>query len=229
MIDETLQRVRAISHPPSWLSRALSGLASKRGIFHSEADLQFALAWSLQAVMPQAQVRLEAPLRGSTQRRRVDVILHQDSRTIGIELKYAKGGLRATFDGEEYILPANNPMDVAREGILLDIERIEDLVRSRRLDEGWVLALSNNSSLWEKRSHRLVNDRELDLSDGQIKSGLINWHRYGSGNDSIVKAVEIEGSYEIVWVHYSTLALPTNGEFKYLLLGCERELLSDTT
>jgi hypothetical protein len=41
------------------VAAALDRLAQRRPIFHSEADLQLALAWELQTSYPDAAVRLE--------------------------------------------------------------------------------------------------------------------------------------------------------------------------
>jgi hypothetical protein len=47
------------------LTAALGALAGERPVFHSERDLQHALAWQLQVSYPDAQVRLETrPRRG---------------------------------------------------------------------------------------------------------------------------------------------------------------------
>jgi hypothetical protein len=44
---------------------ALSALAERRLVFHSERDFQHALAWQIQLTYPQAQIRLEPrPRRG---------------------------------------------------------------------------------------------------------------------------------------------------------------------
>ena len=44
------------------LELALGQLAIKRKIFHSEKDFQFALAWQLQSMYLNANIRLEKPI-----------------------------------------------------------------------------------------------------------------------------------------------------------------------
>lgn len=41
------------------IATAISSLGRKRPIFHSEADLQHALAWEIHLALPDAAVRLE--------------------------------------------------------------------------------------------------------------------------------------------------------------------------
>ena len=66
---------------------ALSALARRRGVFHSEADFQHALAWQLQLDHPAARVRLETrPLPGKALA--LDLLFEQDGLKTAVELKY---------------------------------------------------------------------------------------------------------------------------------------------
>ena len=67
-------------------------LATRRPLFHSEADFQHALVWTIQQHHPEAGIRLETrPERGI----RLDILVRMPEERIAIELKY----LIARFDG----------------------------------------------------------------------------------------------------------------------------------
>ena len=69
------------------VAATLSQLAAKRPIFHSEADLQHALAWQLQMNQPTAELRLEVrPLKEISEY--VDIACHLAGVATVLELKY---------------------------------------------------------------------------------------------------------------------------------------------
>jgi hypothetical protein len=80
---------------------ALSALAARRPVFHSESDFQHALAWQIQLASPQAQIRLETrPRRGV----HLDLLVVLDGIRTAIELKYLLAGLRSSISGELFDL-----------------------------------------------------------------------------------------------------------------------------
>ena len=90
----------------------LKRLADDRPVFHSEADFQHALAWSLREQFPDLAVRLEYPLPSEGGRAYADVWLRTPEGPIVLELKYWKRNLQITIDGEEFNLPDQGAQDI---------------------------------------------------------------------------------------------------------------------
>ena len=84
------------------IERALSELGKMRPVFHSEADFQFALAWTIREKNPNCSMRLEVPLRGSANSH-LDILILSGKLT-ALELKYHKGALKASVVGEDFDL-----------------------------------------------------------------------------------------------------------------------------
>lgn len=61
------------------LTSLMHALAQGRPVFYLEADFQLGLAWTLQRMFPDAQVRLELP-----------VVVSDEGRVWADELKYGK-------------------------------------------------------------------------------------------------------------------------------------------
>lgn len=81
------------------LNEAMLNLASRRPIFHSEADFQHALAWELQKRFPDSEIRLEfRPF--PHERFYLDVWCRSAEESFAIELKYLTRGLDIEVGGK---------------------------------------------------------------------------------------------------------------------------------
>lgn len=67
------------------LEKCLSSLKTKRPVFHSEADFQFALAWEIKELYPDIEIRLEYPINELNMY--IDIMLLNQDKAIPIELK----------------------------------------------------------------------------------------------------------------------------------------------
>ncbi|MFT3864074.1 MAG: hypothetical protein QM729_07370 [Solirubrobacterales bacterium] len=107
----------------SLIQGGLQALAKKRPIFHSEADLQHALAWELQLADPDMAVRLEkrVALRPNIV---IDLLLETADARLGVELKYLRRAMSATIEGEEFVL-VDGADDHGRYFAIADIARLE--------------------------------------------------------------------------------------------------------
>jgi hypothetical protein len=85
------------------VAEVLAELARQRPIFHSEADFQLALAWTLQAMHPTATVRLEKRMLDEP-RVVVDVLAIVEGERLALELKYLRSKADVTVDGERFVL-----------------------------------------------------------------------------------------------------------------------------
>lgn len=65
----------------------LASLAKRRGVFHSEADFQFAFAWEAKSLNPGLEVRLETHPEPGV-RLDLELIDPDSPRGLAVELKY---------------------------------------------------------------------------------------------------------------------------------------------
>ena len=111
------------------IEAAMVTLAKRRPVFHSEADFQHELAWTIRERHPDAGIRLEYPLPLDGPRRVIDIWL-TDGPT-AIELKYWKGG---------------EALDLARYDFRKQIDHLESLIADLWIDTGYVVAATNYST-----------------------------------------------------------------------------------
>jgi len=81
------------------IKETLKALAEQRMIFHSEADLQHALAWNIHEQLPSdASIRLEMPFQAQN-KIHLDVWVKRNKSVLAIELKYKTWSrCRCTWD-----------------------------------------------------------------------------------------------------------------------------------
>ena len=73
---------------------ALSDLAARRPVFHSEPDFQHGLAWQIQLNYPPAEIRLETRPRRSVH---LDMLIRLGGTRTAVELKYLVAALHITM------------------------------------------------------------------------------------------------------------------------------------
>ena len=126
---------------------ALSDLAARRPVFHSERDFQHALAWQIQLNYPQAQIRLETRPRRSVH---LDMLIRLDGTRTAVELKYlVVAALHAIIGEESYDLPHQSANDISRHDVMGDITRIKAALADGHADSGCVVVLTNDRSYWQ--------------------------------------------------------------------------------
>lgn len=106
------------------LDDLLGGLAARRPVFHSEADLQHALAWEAHQLDRNLQVRLETHPEPHV---RLDLLLSRPDlgRHTAGELKYLTAGWTGEVGGERFTLKNHGAQDVRAYDVVKDIERLE--------------------------------------------------------------------------------------------------------
>ena len=139
-----------MSHPA--LNELLSRLASRRPVFHSEADFQHALAWEYQRADPGASIRLEKQLSTNGSRVHLDMLVMGKDYELAIEVKY-KTRLASVSHGHElYSLRNQSAQDIGRHDFIKDIRRLENYVRARPGAKGHAILLTNDKSYWSASS-----------------------------------------------------------------------------
>jgi len=204
------------------IERGLSALGKVRRVFHSEADFQHALAWTIREQNPDYPIRLEVPLRSSANSH-LDILILSEKAT-ALELKYHKGALKTSVDDEKFDLRGTAPRDVARYGFLKDIERLERFVRDFSISSGFALMLTNDPRLWSDPEIGKRIDREFDLSEARALNGHLNWAAHASPGSRVggSEGIQLSRNYRCTWRPYSIVPNAKHGEFRYLLIQITR-------
>lgn len=195
----------------------LETLRRSRPVFHSEADLQHALAWTIQVSDARARVRLETrPAPGM----RLDLLISRLDldRHLVLELKYLTAAWAGELDGERFKLLSQGAQDIRAYDVVKDIWRVERLVGGHPGWSGAVLVVTNDPSYWSRPAHgRLTNAHAFRIYEDQVISGSRAWgQETGAGTmKGREAAIELAGEYRCRWSDYSTLG-GRRGTFRLL-------------
>lgn len=204
----------------SLVDAAMTALARRRPLFHSEADFQLALAWELQTAHPQAQLRLEQRVM-SDPPIALDILMRLDDRRYAFELKYLKRRLDIVVDGEPYKLATGAP-DIEHYDILKDISRLERLTSSDIADAGCALVLTNVDDFWKPRGAGagITGFDQFRLNEGRNVEGQLEWGPSAGlgtrrGRES---PIILRGTYTAHWRPYASLGPGRAHELRYLTM-----------
>lgn len=184
------------------LERIIDRLAKETGIFHSEADFKFSLAWALKEINPDNRIILEYKIGN---RRYLDIFLlnQVNNKSVGIELKY----FTSKFDYKngiiEYNLKEQSAQDQMRYLAIKDIHRLEVFIKDKKFDVGYALWLTNVSPLLNDLGTDTA-DKAFRINQGRIiEPGLLKWgDKAKPGTTKYKPNFEINGQYEILWNNY---------------------------
>lgn len=201
------------------LNKCMLSLRKKRGTFHSEADFQFALAWEIQILYPEAEIRLEyCPKEFPNMH--IDIFVIADGKAVPIELKYKTARCELTLADEMYRLKNHGAQDLGKYDCLYDLQRIERL--SSALPNyvgGFVVWLTNDPSYWNPSKKLNAVCNAFSIHNGSIKTGNMRWSdTAGAGTTKgRESAIILSGSYTIYWSAYSLFQNCKNGDFRYAI------------
>ena len=193
-------------------------LASKRPIFHSEADFQHALAWELHKLFPDSDVRLELPRDASGESLHLDLWLAKPALGIAIELKYKTRALSVEVSGERFCLKDQSAQDQGRYGFLKDVERVERITANCLGASGYAILLSNDSSYWKPSKKNNAVDAAFRLHEDRSIEGTLAWASHASPGtmDSREEPIVLASNYRAHWYDYSRVDSSSYGAFRYL-------------
>lgn len=197
----------------------MAKLSRQRPLFHSEADFQHSLAWTIHEKYPDISIRLEYPVQQAEKRIHVDIWLIDGNHTYAIELKYGTTLFQFVGSGESYDLRNQSADDLIRYAFCKDIERLENL-KSTGGTTGYAIFLSNYPPFWSPSSTgRITTYEEFRIHEGVTLSGERKWATHaGPGTTKGIGApIGLQGEYAMHWTEYSQMDGP-KGEFRYLLI-----------
>lgn len=202
--------------------KPLMQLSLKRKIFNSEADFQFALAWEIQTVYPEAKIRLEYSPSCISPAIHVDIMVIIDDFWYPIELKYKTISCTKNCDDEIFKLKNHGAQDLGRYDYLKDVQRIEKLKETLpNFKRGYAVLLTNDSAYWSNSERIDMVYNEFKLSENMIKTGKMIWASHaGKGTTKgRENPIELKDKYIVKWQKYSELDETRSGFLKYLIMS----------
>lgn len=202
------------------LDEWLTVTAEDRPVFHSEADLQHHLAWTIRELDPDVRIRLETrPLPGL--RMTMDILLlhRRTGERVGVELKYPTRGFVTTLAGESFTLLDHSARDISRYDICKDVRRLEQFVDAGAIHKGLAITVTNDQGFWSQPTSE-ANDVDFRVHEGRVLQGTLRWHeKAGAGTRHGRDAdIELRGSYPALWRPFSTAPPGPGGAFQALVV-----------
>ena len=193
----------------------MAALAKRRPVFHSEADFQHELGWTLKEHHNGIKVRFEYPVPLASEHGSIDIWLHEGPTVI--ELKYWTRRIELTVENERFDLRQQGRQPPNRHAFWKDVARSEKLYRKGHVQNGYIIALTNESGYWNKGKPHTI-DTKFRLHEGQETSGELMW-KAGAKSARGLAPLALFGHYHTHWRNYSAPAPDKpGGEFRYLLL-----------
>jgi hypothetical protein len=207
------------------ISRALKCLGDKRAIFHSEADLQHALAWEIQQLWQKCDIRLEFKPPHLDNRIYLDIWVKYHGTIFAIELKYKTRHLHIQVGEETFDLLDQSAQDLGRYDFLKDIQRLEQIALNHNNMVGYAIFLTNDSAYWTPPKNNQTVDVNFRIHQDRNLNGKLQWSGASEGTmHGRKEAIFIKGIYNLKWQDYSELSAKSYGKLKYLLVkvgsGC---------
>jgi len=198
----------------------LASLASRRPIFHSEADFQHALAWELQLENPEAHIRLEKQVATEGSRVHLDLLLQSSTEEVAIELKYKTRATNLVHDDEGYRLRNQSAQDIGRHDFINDVLRLEKYVHSHKQSAGYAVLLTNDRTYWVASKKLNSVDSEFRVHEGRTLKGGVTWGAKASPGTKHKREapISLNGTYKLTWRNYSTFGAGLAETFRYALL-----------
>lgn len=197
----------------------LDSLAATRKVFHSEADLQFAFAWTAKSIYPHLEVRLETH---PTPSESLDLALLDPTTNFGIaiEFKYKTRSWKGACDGEGYALKDQGASDIGFYDIIKDITRVERFIEGQQGWSGYVITLTNEPRYWNLPTREGTSNAEaFRVSHGLTLSGTRQWGpNTGGTNKGREQALQLRGTHELHWRDYSRISDNAAGKFRALVV-----------
>ena len=198
----------------------LATLANKRPVFHSEADFQHALAWELQLLYPNVNIRLEYRPPWLDRRNYMDMWVIDEDTATAVELKYKTRSVDISIGGEQFALQNHAAQDLGRYDFVKDIERLERVVAARRQVVGYAIILTNDATYWSHPRKSDTVDSDFRIQEGHTLTGLLDWAPGASEGTrrSRTDSIQLANSYQLAWRDYSNVGDLKDMKFRYAIV-----------
>ena len=192
------------------IENSLRCLFEEGRVFVSEADFQFAYAWKIKELYPDACIRLEYIPWQYDKNMHIDIAIFINNQMVPIELKYKTKGFTGIIGDEAVWLKDQSAQDCGRYDFLYDIQRMEGIAKSNLypIEKAYAVLLTNDSGYWTKSiksgtSRRPVDD-EFRIHEGIVISGQRAWKPEASAGTKRNREapINLQGEYCISWNDY---------------------------
>ncbi len=206
------------------ISYVLEELKKRRKVFNSEADFQFALAWTIKEIYKDlVDVRLEySVMLDEKTYNYIDIVLFFAQKYfIPIELKYKTKAVNILddMDNSNFYLRNQGATDLGKFFYLLDIERMESFREIYGYSKGYCILITNDKS-YTKKTIRNTKNKAFSIGNDEMKTGLLTWREDSSifQNKHIKESIELEGTYRMKWDVFHDFNQGSNSVF-YILVN----------
>jgi hypothetical protein len=198
----------------------LASLASRRPVFHSEADFQHALAWELQLADRKAHIRLEKQVASEGSRVHLDLLVRSSADELAIEVKYKTRAARFIHEEEEYSLRNQSAQDIGRHDFIKDVQRLEKYVNTHKRSEGYAILLTNDPTYWTESRRGDCVDAQFRIHEGRVLQGGATWSAKASAGTKHKREepLALNGKYHLQWFNYSSFGAGSAERFRYVVL-----------
>jgi len=228
------------------MEELMKELKDRRPVFNSEDDFKFSLAWLIkERYRDEVEIRLEKKMnnnkdassseegdqKNKNQRTDIFIIVKNDKKKIGIELKYFTANLIWHDDkNDEYIiLKKQSAYNYKCYDAWYDVKRLEDFIKCGNINKGFAIWLTNIESLtedWNKVKKKFEKDpnkkpnhydffisgkRKIPDDDYRPnpKNGCVKL-KWGDPNKKGIEdrknPITIKGNYKVCWKKYKKLS-----------------------
>lgn len=202
------------------LEEVLARLATRRPVFHSEADFQFALAWEVREADPLVEVFLETrPIPHL----HLDLAFERAGRYTAIELKYPTRAWAGGVNGQAYHLASHSARDLICYNVVKDVKRVEDFVALQPGANGAVVVVTNDPGYWASTPETNANDRDFRIGEGVVLEGVRGWLRGAPKGTKSLHALDLRDRYEMHWADYTPANEPSGPHFRQLVVEVQRD------
>ena len=195
--------------------KVMSQLAVQRSVFHSEPDLQFALAWQIKSLYPAATIYFEKPIQINLRKQQtkveIDLFIVIGGTKIAIEIKYPKAKWRGLVNGEVFDLSATGQRDKQLRLYAEDVLRVEHLVNQGFADEGHAILLTNSAPMWQQAPTNNNQYFNFVLPQGRTLPRQLVW----ANDPNSPFTVNLNTTRIVNW---QTFSLLQGTSFQYLVL-----------
>jgi len=175
------------------IENSLQCLFEEGRVFVSESDFQFAFAWKIKELHPDASIRLEYIPWLYDRNMHIDIAVFINNQMVPIELKYKTKGFTGIIGSDTISLKNQGAQDVGRYDFLYDVQRMEGIVNSSLypIKKAYAVLLTNDSGYWIKSNKSGTSNRPVDdefrIHDGTVITGQRTWKPEASAGTSNVE------------------------------------------
>lgn len=196
----------------------IGAVASRRPVFHSEADFQHGFAWELHLMFPEAFIRLEYPVETKLGLLHVDVVAQLDGSLHLFELKYKTRATATRVGSEVFLLQDHGAQPLGRYDFLKDLQRLEAVGKEIPGATGCAILLTNDSAYWSEPRGIDDTSAAFNLCHGRELSGRLDWSARASAGTKRGREqpLDLNYQYRLGWRDYSQIDAKRYPQFRCL-------------